>query len=64
MIKVIRHGIRKVTCPYCKAKLEYEQEDVRIGEEHIETFPGEWEDEDYEYIVCPDCNEEIVIFRG
>ena len=28
MIKVLEHGTKKVTCPNCKAKLQYEQEDI------------------------------------
>ena len=29
MIKVLEHGVRKITCPNCKAKLQYKQEDVK-----------------------------------
>ena len=63
MIKVIKHGVRKISCPNCKAKLEYEHEDIQIGTNQVEIMPGEWEDEEYEYIICPDCNEEIVIYQ-
>ena len=28
MIKILEHGVRKITCPHCKAKLQYEQEDI------------------------------------
>ena len=51
MIKVLEHGIRKITCPNCKAKLQYEQEDV-----NIEKRPG-----GKQYIYCPDCDFEIVL---
>ena len=51
MIKVLEHGIRKVTCPNCKAKLQYEQEDIII-EKHI---GGK------HWIVCPDCEHKIII---
>ena len=61
MIKVLEHGVRKVTCPNCKAKLQYEQEDIKKSSRDVELFPGDWEDEDYEYIVCPDCNNEIIL---
>ena len=28
MIKVLEHGVRKITCYNCRAKLQYEQEDI------------------------------------
>ena len=58
MIKVLEHGIRKITCPYCKAKLQYEQEDISEGtnkDSILET------DIRYKYIICPDCGIEIVL---
>ena len=55
MIKVLEHGVRKVTCPVCKAKLQYEQEDIQ--EDVRSTILGE--DETYKFIVCPDCGNEI-----
>ena len=51
MIIVLEHGIKKVTCPNCKAKLQYEQEDI-ITEKCINGKS---------YIVCPDCGHEIII---
>ena len=51
MITVLEHGIRKVTCPNCKAKLQYEQEDI-ITEKRIDGKS---------WIVCPDCGHEIII---
>lgn len=57
MIKVLEHGIRKITCPNCKAKLQYEQEDVR---EDIRTSEFDL-NERYNYIFCPDCNYEIIL---
>ena len=51
MIKVLEHGIRKVTCPNCKAKLQYEQEDVRCEK----CLNGK------KWIVCPDCGYEIIV---
>ena len=51
MIKVLEHGARKITCPNCKAKLQYEQEDI-ITEKHIGGKS---------WIVCPDCGYEIII---
>ena len=54
MIKVLEHGIRKITCPNCKAKLQYEQEDV-ISEKCLDGKS---------WIICPDCNKEIIINKG
>ena len=54
MIKVLEHGVRKVTCPNCKAKLQYEQEDIVI-----EKHPG-----GARYIICPDCNNKIILNKG
>ena len=54
MIKVLEHGIRKVTCPNCKAKLQYEQEDV-ISEKRLNGK---------QWIICPDCKKDIVIKKG
>lgn len=51
MIKVLEHGVRKVTCPNCKAKLQYEQEDVIVEK----CIGGK------RYIICPDCNSEIIL---
>ena len=51
MIKVLEHGIRKITCPNCKAKLQYEQEDV-ITEKRIDG--NSW-------IICPDCSYKIFL---
>ena len=30
MIKVLEHGVRKITCKRCKAKLEYEVDDIGL----------------------------------
>lgn len=54
MIKVLEHGVMKVTCPNCKAKLQYEQEDI-----YIEKRPG-----GLQYIICPDCNNRITIKKS
>ena len=54
MIMVLEHGIRKITCPDCKAKLRYEQEDV-IAEKRPNGK---------RWIICPDCGKEIVIDKG
>lgn len=57
MITVVEHGKRKITCPNCKAKLEYEVEDIQSGIKP--ALLGE--DEYYKYIICPDCNSEIIV---
>lgn len=58
MIKVLEHGIRKITCPYCKARLQYESGDIQKVEieESILT-----DGEVRKYIICPDCEETIFL---
>ena len=51
MIKILEHGVMKITCPNCKAKLQYEQEDI-IMEKHPNSNC---------YIICPDCNNKIIL---
>ena len=58
MIKVLEHGIRKITCPYCKARLQYEQEDIQQVEVQDNILTDE---EIRKYIVCPDCNETVFL---
>lgn len=48
MIKVLEHGVKKITCPVCKAKLQYEQEDIQM-------------DDKYPFIICPDCNNRVYL---
>lgn len=57
MIKVLEHGSLKVKCPNCKAKLEYFKEDIQIGQHGDALFGFD----SYEYIICPDCNSEVVL---
>lgn len=57
MIKVLEHGMRKVTCPNCKAKLQYEQEDIQ--QEIVAVLLGE--NEIRKYIICPDCENKIIL---
>lgn len=57
MIKVLEHGIRKITCPNCKAKLQYEQEDIQEEVQDDILTDGEIR----KYIICPDCDNEIFL---
>ena len=57
MIKILEHGIRKITCPNCKAKLQYEQEDIQEVEVQDSILNGEIR----KYIICPDCDETIFL---
>lgn len=60
MIKVLEHGVRKVTCPNCKAKLQYEQKDIQ--EVEIEVQDDVLNDEEIKkFIICPDCNKTIFL---
>ena len=56
-IKVIERKPRKITCPNCKAKLEFEITDIQTKK--YENMLGEEYSEDY--INCPDCDTYIKI---
>ena len=43
----------KVTCPNCKAKLQYEQEDIQTITNSNEFI--------VKYITCPDCEKEVIL---
>lgn len=58
MIKVLEHGVRKVTCKKCKAKLEYEVDDIKEGKYYDDIND---EHDTYSYIICPDCGFEILV---
>lgn len=58
MIKVLEHGVRKITCPNCKAKLQYEQEDIQEVEVQDTILT---DGEIKKYIICQDCNETIFL---
>lgn len=57
MVKVLEHGVRKISCPYCKAKLQYEQEDIQTKRISLDFAY----DEETKYIICPDCGGEIYL---
>ena len=58
MIKVLEHGIRKITCKKRKAKLEYEVDDIKEGKYYDDIND---EHGTYSYIICPDCENEIIL---
>ena len=60
MIKVLEHGITKVTCKRCKAKLEYEVEDIKEGKYYDDITD---EHSTCPYITCPDCGSEIFVWK-
>ena len=55
MIKVIERKPRKITCPNCKAKLEFEFEDIQLSKRQ-DSFGDEYSEE---FIICPDCHQHI-----
>ena len=59
MIKVLEHGVRKVTCPSCKAKLQYEQEDIQVKRGSADFMLDE--ENEVKFIICPDCGNEIIL---
>ena len=60
MIKVLEHGVRKITCPNCKAKLQYEQEDIQIERKSLD-FAFDEDGDEVKYIICPDCDNKITL---
>ena len=48
MITVLEHGALKINCPTCRARLQYEQEDIQIENKHP-------------FIICPDCNNKVYL---
>jgi DNA-directed RNA polymerase subunit RPC12/RpoP len=58
MIKVLEHGVRKITCHKCKAKLEYETKDIQEEKYYDDILDQE---EGYHYIICPDCKSKVFI---
>lgn len=54
MVKVIKYGQkRRVTCSYCGALLEYNQDDPKV----VKTGMNEYELR----VECPACNETVTI---
>lgn len=57
MVKVLERVSKKITCPGCRAKLEYTIEDIETS-----TSTDEFgEQVSCKYITCPDCNAKIII---
>ena len=59
MIKVLEHGVKKVTCPNCKAKLQYEQEDIQVKRGSADFMFDE--ENEIKFIICPDCGNEVYL---
>lgn len=55
MVKVIERKPRKVTCPNCKAKLEYTVEDIKT----TVITDGLGGEDITKYIICPDCDTHV-----
>lgn len=56
MIKIIEHGtIKKKQCENCGCLFSYEKEDI----EHSTNISLESFACGYDYIICPQCKEEI-----
>ena len=53
--------MHQINCPHCKAKLQYEQEDIQTDERDYELMPGNWESQEIQYIICPDCGKEVIL---
>lgn len=55
-MKILNNPPRKTTCR-CGVELEYNNNDIKHGGD---TFRHEYED----YIICPICNEKIIVKSG
>lgn len=54
MIRIIEHGtVEKQRCNNCGCLFSYEKEDI----EH--NIHSDFRDFNYDYIICPQCKEEI-----
>lgn len=58
MIKVLFNE-KTVVCPHCKSHLLYEKSDVQKKEVSYMAYGCEEKWEEYYYIRCPKCGEEI-----
>ena len=38
MITVLEHGALKINCPECRARLQYEQEDIQMDENNLNLY--------------------------
>ena len=57
MIEIFERGTKTVTtCKYCGCKFSYESEDIQIKY----SFPAKKRGE---YVMCPQCDEEVVVFQ-
>ena len=58
MIEIIRPGTKKkIECGECGAILRYEQEDIQTGAVLISPLSTGSK----KYIVCPQCNHQIIL---
>lgn len=64
MIKILRPGTRKeAECPSCGALLSYDISDIQKSSHSIiETSSAFWlSSKNTNYIVCPQCNNKIIL---
>ncbi len=63
-MKVIKHGntYKEIECPKCGALLSYCTKDIEIDDRSDEVFCV-WHDYYEEYIICPECEEKITIYK-
>jgi len=59
-MKVLEHGntYEQIRCPHCHALLEYSKADI-VTKETESEFTSDWIF--YEYIICLDCNNSIIL---
>jgi len=54
----LKNPLYKITCPYCGKEMTYHLSDIKHSYDYQPSsdYSDEWN-----YIVCPDCNKEVKI---
>lgn len=52
---------KAIICNHCNSIIQYNDEDVKIGQKEYYVYGCELNFEEYSYIVCPKCGKEIKI---
>ena len=62
-MEVIRHGntYKEVKCKKCNALLSYGKSDIKY-DDRDERYFGVWHYSRKEYVVCPECQNEIILY--
>lgn len=62
MIKIIKRGTRKTcTCNECGCIFSYEDEDIEVESYHALDITQMGCDSREEYVLCPQCDEKVIL---